>query len=226
MTSVLILQNSPIEGPGLLGKLFKDDGFDMQIIDARHGKFPSKKSSVLVVLGGPQNANDDLAYLCDEQEIIQTYMKNNTPIIGICLGSQLLARACGAKVFSGKHTEFGFYSNMVPNTIDPLMFGLSVPFEVFHWHSDTFDLPANAVRLAHSDSYENQAFRVNSAIGLQFHLELGLGMINSWLKKASKNNAISTVDIEIARKKSAIRVPKIEDNMRKFYANFKSEFSL
>lgn len=227
MTRVLVLQNSPLEGPGLLGKLLEDDGFDIHTVDARHGKFPTDRFDVLVVLGGPVSVTEDLDYLRGEQSLMRTYIERDTPIIGICLGSQLLARTCGAQVYRGDHPEIGFYGNVVPNTSDALMYGLSVPFEVFHWHSDTFDLPKGAVRLAHSDSYENQAFRIGSAVGLQFHLELGPGMLNSWLD--AKNPAIKgvpTIDIETMRRKATTRMSAVSTNMRKFYANFKTASSL
>ncbi len=227
MSVILILQNSPLEGPGLLGSLLRDDGFDLHTVDARHGKFPSEMFDGLVVLGGPQSANDDLGYLGSEQEILRRYVGADLPVIGVCLGAQLLARACGASVYRGKVPEIGLYGNIFPNPDDALMSGLSAPFEAFHWHSDTFDLPKDAVRLAYSASYENQAFRIGRAVGLQFHLEVGQGMVDSWVGAAGHEiRRKMGIDPGVISEKAGPRMPAIRANMQRFYSNLKTEFLL
>lgn len=223
MSRILVLQNSTLEGPGLLGRMLKDDGFDLHTIDARHGRIPPEEFDGLLVLGGPQSANDDLEYLQSEQDVIRQYMGRGAPVIGVCLGAQLLARACGARVYRGKTPEIGFYANLFPNPDDPLMSGLPVPFEVFHWHSDTFDLPEGAVRLAYSESYENQAFRIGSAVGLQFHLEMGPGMLGAWIDAAAPEIRKKLgLDPSSIQKKADLRMPAIHANMQTLYANLRA----
>ena len=225
MVRVLILQNSPIEGAGLLGSLLRDDGFDIHTVDARHNRFPPGRFDLLVSMGAPESANDDLEYIRSEERLMREYADAGIPILGVCFGSQLLARALGARVYRGPATEIGFYDDLVPNTSDPLMAGIDPPLEVFHWHSETFDLPEGAVRLASSSSYENQAFRAGSAVGLQFHLEVGTGMIDSWLEAGARAIAkVPEASADGIRAQAADRLPKVSAAMRAFYSNFKSEF--
>ena len=94
------------------------------------------------------------------------------------LGSQLIAKTFGAKVYKGPTKEIGFYHDLMFSNDSKLFGGFKNPFTVFHWHGDTFDLPTGATRLALSENYPNQAFQYKSAIGLQFHLEVNEQMVN------------------------------------------------
>ena len=181
MSNALLIQNTQIEGSGYLGDLLKQDGFEITSVNAKHEKIPTENYSMVVILGAPESANDDLPYLREEQKLIKTSVDNNTPVLGICLGSQLIAKTFGANVYRGPKKEIGFYNDLKINTDSKLFSGFQNPFTVFHWHGDTFDLPEGAVRLASSEYYQNQAFQFKSAIGLQFHLEVNEEMVNLWL---------------------------------------------
>ncbi len=186
MSDVLLIQNTTSEGSGYLGKLLTDDGFDITSVNAKHEKIPEKRFSLVVILGAPQSANDDLLYLREEQKLIKNYVQNDLPVLGICLGSQLIAKTFGAKVYKGPKKEIGFYHDLMISNNSKLFHGFKNPFSVFHWHGDTFDLPVGATRLVLSKNYSNQAFQYKSAIGLQFHLEVNEQMVNLWLDKPKK----------------------------------------
>ena len=227
MSDVLIVQNTTIEGSGYLGELLKDDGFSIHSVHAKHEKVPEKENSLVVILGAPESANDNLPYLQQEQKLIKKSVDNNTPVLGICLGSQLIAKTFGAKVFSGPKKEIGFFNDLVPESNSSLFSGFENPFTVFHWHGDTFDLPEGAIRLASSEIYPNQAFQFKSAVGLQFHLEVSEEMVNLWLDRTEeKLQSISYIDPQKIRYEIDENISIVKTNMRNFYNNFKSTFQL
>ena len=227
MSDVLLVQNTRIEGSGHLGQLLSDDGFDITSIQAKHEEIPEKKFSFVVILGAPESANDDLPYLLNEQKLIKNSVDNEIPVLGICLGSQLIAKTFGAKVYKGPIKEIGFYDDLKFSNNSKLFDGFTNPFSVFHWHGDTFDLPDGASRLALSKNYENQAFQYKCAIGLQFHLEVNEQMVNLWLDKSEeKLQQISYIDPQKIRLDIDDNISTVKSNMQTFYNNFKSLFSL
>jgi GMP synthase (glutamine-hydrolysing) len=229
VTNVLAIQNTRNEGIATLGDLFEEDGFTITTVLAKKEKIPSINPCVIIILGAPESANDDLFYLKEELALIQNAVKNNIPVLGICLGSQLIAKAFGAKVYQGKRKEIGFYHDIeFDNTTKSRLFqGMQSPATVFHWHGDTFDLPYNAIRLAHSRDYQNQAIKVGSAVGIQFHLEVDKPTIQLWLDKAKEElSSVPYIKPEEIIKKIPHNIDIIQNNMRIFYQNFKSEFNL
>ena len=227
--SILVIQNTKIEGIGLLGDLLKKDGFTIKTILAKYEEIPDMKPDAIIILGAPESANDDSPYLKNELELICDAVKKNIPVLGICLGSQLIAKAFGARVYRGPKKEIGFYNDVeFDNTEKSMIFsGIKSPTLVFHWHGDTFDLPENAIRLAHSKDYQNQAIKIGSAIGVQFHLEVDEPTIKLWLEKSrdelSKVSYIDPVSIENPIPQN---IGLVRNNLEIFYKNFKSEFNL
>ncbi len=229
MTDVLAIQNTKNEGISTLGKLFEEDGFGITTVLAKKEKIPPIAPRVIVILGAPESANDDLSYIKDELALIQNAVKNETPVLGICLGSQLIAKAFGAKVYQGKKKEIGFYSDIeFDNTSKSRLFkDIKSPATVFHWHGDTFDLPDNAIRLAHSKDYQNQALKVGSAVGIQFHLEVDESTIKLWLDRSRDDpNSAPYIKYEEMIREITQNISTIQNNMQIFYKNFKSEFRL
>ena len=227
MSDVLLVQNTRIEGSGYLGELLSNDGFDITSINAKHETIPDKKFSLVVVLGAPESANDNLPYLVEEQKLIKNSVNDNIPVLGICLGSQLIAKTFGAKVYKGPTKEIGFYHDLTISNNSKLFDGFKNPFSVFHWHGDTFDLPTGATRLALSENYPNQAFQYKSAIGLQFHLEVNAQMVNLWLDKTEqKLRQIPYIDPQKIRSEIDENISTVKCNMENFYNNFKSVFGL
>ena len=227
MTDVLILQNSKIEGAGVLGNLLESDGFTLRTIYAKQDKIPFDNFSLLVVLGATESANDIRSYLLKEQELIKKSVEENIPVLGICLGSQLIAKTFGAIVFSGLKKEIGFYNDIEINNTSSLFSGIQNPMTVFHWHGDTFTLPENSVRLAHSKNYENQAFQLKSAVGLQFHLEVDKATVNLWLDKSQDYiKKLSYINPDDIRQEIDEKISIVQNNLNIFYKNFKSNFKL
>ncbi len=227
MSDVLFVQNNRIEGSGYLGDILKEDGFDIHLVNGKYEKLPEKEYSLVVILGAPESANDNLPYLEEEQKLIKKSVEENIPVLGICLGSQLIAKTFGGRVYRGPKNEIGFYNDLVPEANTNLFSGFDNPFTVFHWHGDTFDLPKGATRLVHSESYTNQAFQFQSAVGLQFHLEVNHEMINLWLDKAEERlQHITDFDPETIRSDINENLSIVKTNMNNFYNNFKNLFHL
>jgi GMP synthase-like glutamine amidotransferase len=227
MSDVLVVQNTRIESSGYLGELLSSDGFDITSINAKHEIIPNKKFSLVVILGAPESANDDLPYLRAEQQLIKNSVEKNIPVLGICLGSQLIAKTFGAKIYSGPKKEIGFYNDLKISSDSTFFSGFQNPFTVFHWHGDTFDLPQGALRLASSEHYLNQAFQYKSAIGLQFHLEVNEEMVNLWLDNTKeKLQKISYINPQEIRSEINENISIVKSNMKNFYNNFKSSFDL
>lgn len=137
----------------------------------------------LVVMGGPMSANDPLPGLKGELGVIEEALKTGKPILGICLGSQLIARALGARVYRNRELEIGWAPVHLTDAgqSDPLFQGMKSPETFFHWHGDTFDLPPGAEWLAWSEKTRHQAYRYGRNVyGIQFHPEVTAAMIEEW----------------------------------------------
>ena len=183
---VLIFRHVPFEGPGYIGPILEDRGIGIDFADLYRPGEPDPDPAGyagLIVLGGPMSANDPLPYLEREQTMIARAAAAGQPLLGICLGAQLIARALGAEVRRNPQKEIGWFDIHFTTAAagDPLFAGIRGPETVFHWHGDTFGIPPGAERLAWSQACANQAFRAGSNIyGLQFHIEVTPAMIADW----------------------------------------------
>ena len=129
---------------------------------------------LLVVMGGPMSVNDEehLPWLAAEKAFVREAIAADKPVLGVCLGAQLIASVMGARVYLNGDKEIGWFPIRGEPSADDALFGFPSSVEVFHWHGETFDLPLGAVRLATSEASEIQAFQLGrSVLGLQFHLE-------------------------------------------------------
>jgi GMP synthase (glutamine-hydrolysing) len=189
MRRLLVFQHVSFEILGTLHPLLKARGFRIRY--ANFGRHPHAQPEVaryngLVVLGGPMNV-DDLErhpHLAVEVELIQQAIDQGLPVLGICLGAQLIAKALGAPVHANGGKEIGWY-DVSPTPAakdDPLFWDFGKGEKIFQWHSDIFELPAGAVQLATSQTCPHQAFRYGTNVyGLQFHLEVDERLIERWL---------------------------------------------
>lgn len=181
-----IFQHVDFEGPALIGEWARRFNHDISTTRFFAGDpLPDPGSfDLLIVLGGPMGVHDTLQYPWLEEEVVflQKLLAAQTPILGICLGAQLLAKALNGKVYRGKHPEIGWLPIELHRDNFPPELRRFLPADpvVFHWHGDTFDLPADSEALASSAATPNQAFlHGDRVIGLQFHLETTKEAINS-----------------------------------------------
>jgi GMP synthase (glutamine-hydrolysing) len=137
--------------------------------------------AALIVMGGSMAVYeaDQYPFLRDELRLIAEAIRLGCPVLGICLGSQLLACAAGGRVYRGSRTEVGWLPVRLVER-DPWLEGWPDVFEPFHWHGDTFHLPPGATLLASTEAFAHQAFRVGSGVGLQFHVEATADMVREW----------------------------------------------
>jgi GMP synthase-like glutamine amidotransferase len=163
---------------------------------------------------------EQINYLKEEEILIRDAIKKNVPLLGICLGSQLIAQAVGGTVYKGARKEIGWYDINITDIGEKDLFnGIgSKTIRVFQWHGDTYDLPRGAAVMATSKLYP-QAFRIGSAVGIQFHLEVNREMIEKWIKEYKneiKDENIQPFDI-ISDK---THEQKLFDKCKIVYKNF------
>lgn len=183
---VLAFRHVPFEGVGRIAPALAERGISLDYADLYRPAAPAPSIASydgLIFLGGPMSANHPLPFLSLECQLISQAVAARQPLLGICLGSQLIARALGAAVHPNPVKEIGWFDvRFTPDaSTDPLFSSLAAPESIFHWHSDTWELPPGATLLASSDACPNQAFRAGPLIyGLQFHLEVTPAMIADW----------------------------------------------
>jgi len=206
MKHVLAIRHVPFEDLGSFEPVFVEAGCRVKYVEAPTGNLQDldiRTPDVVVILGGPIGAyeEDRYPFLRHELSLIEQRLNTGMPLLGICLGAQLIARACGAKVYPGTVKEIGWGKVMLTDAgKESALAPLSANVPVLHWHGDTFDLPADAGRLASTDLYPNQAFSIGTyVLGLQFHLEASAAALESWLVGHAFELAHAGVDVRSLR---------------------------
>ncbi|MCS7023526.1 MAG: type 1 glutamine amidotransferase [Bryobacteraceae bacterium] len=193
--SILVCRHSASEHLGRLKPILYDFSLDYQYFDASSSpsaSFPADPADLpfegVVILGGAASANDDWAPLRWEYRLIEQALARNVPLLGICLGAQMIAKVLGAKVYRAPQAEIGWFSvEFLPPAANDRLFGTLRREMFFQWHAETFDLPGGAVHLARSSGCENQAFRFGDRTwGVQFHPEVTPAMISQWLEEDAR----------------------------------------
>lgn len=189
-----VLQHVACEDPGNLAPLLAGRGFALDIHSVHTGDpVPQKALDGLIILGGPQSVRRRNPFPTQDAEValIRKTFEEQKPILGVCLGAQLLAFAFGGEVFPGETGEeigWGEVKQTTAAREDMLFRNLPSAFEAFHWHGDTFVLPKKAIHLAETPRYTHQAFRLGeNAYGLQFHLEVTADMVREWMQAYPKS---------------------------------------
>ena len=235
---LLVLQHIAHEILGTLNPLLKRAGFRIRYINfSRH---PDAQPSLdgydgLVILGGPMSVNDSdrFPHLSMEMHLIEQAMKRNLPVLGICLGAQLIAKALGADVYPNREKEIGWY-DVAPTEEaknDPLLGALGESEKIFQWHGDTFDIPRTSRHLAFSSLCSNQAFRYGSKVyGFQFHLEVDDRMIQRWLRVEENQIEIASlggkIDPERIHGETARHIRRLHDLSDQVFGEFIKLFAI
>lgn len=206
---VAIVENTSVTHHGLVGVALHEQAALIDLWKPWTGAPlpPEPEADALVVFGGEQAATDDHThpYLADLARLMAAYTAADKPVLGICLGSQLLARAFGAENHIGTAREFGWVNVGLTEAgrNDPVLSLLPASFPVFQWHSDTFTLPPDAVHLATSATAAHQAFRIGRATyGTQFHFEASRAVVADWLRRFPE--AIGRMDPDFAPRHHAL----------------------
>ena len=200
---VLAFRHVPFEGAGRIASSLETRGIALDYADLFAPGAPPpdiRRYAGLVFLGGPMSVNDPLTFLEWEMNAIRDAIGRAQPVLGICLGSQLIAKAMGARVYRNPQKEIGWFDLSLTSQAheDPLFAGLPPVHTVFHWHGETFDLPPGAVRLASSERCRNQAFRLgHRTYGLQYHLEVTPEMIACWCAEDVNSGDVRELDAPI-----------------------------
>ena len=184
----VVFRHVPFEDLGWIAGALETAGISWQYADLyRDSTLPDcSEAAGLIFMGGPMSVNDSLPFLRREMQVIESALRAGQPVLGVCLGAQLVAKALGARVYRNPVKEIGWFPVWWKDAArgDALFAGLEAAETVFHWHGETFDLPRGAEWLAASERCAHQAFRYGSAAwGLQFHLEGTPEMVAGWCQE-------------------------------------------
>ncbi len=236
MKKLVVCQHVPYEILGTFHPLLKREGFRIRYVN--FGRHPDAQPSLrrvdgLIVLGGSMSVNqmDEYPHLATEVKLIQQALEKDIPILGICLGSQLIAKALGAEVFPNPEKEIGWYDVSVTQAgkVDPLFSCFQETEKLFQWHGDTFTLPAGAELLATSKLCANQAYRYRDNVyGLQFHLEVDKPLVERWLVVPENQNDLAEVkgkiDPQVIQQETDTHIHALEQLSERTFGAFTKLF--
>jgi GMP synthase-like glutamine amidotransferase len=209
---VLILRFYETEGPGYLAEFLRQNAIKYQLIKVdQMENIPRSISEYagLVLMGGPMSVNDDLLWITAVVKLIQEALRSNIPVLGHCLGGQLISKALGAPVKKNSCKEIGWFEVQTLNQtsqqieVSKKWFGDLSKFEVFHWHEETFELPENAIHLLTNKNCRHQAYSYfEKHMAFQCHIEMTPSMVESWIKAGE-------AEMENEKNKEAIQSPVV-----------------
>ena len=238
MKRLLVFQHVAHEILGTLDPLLKRAGFRIRYIN--FSRQPDAQPSLegydgLIILGGPMSVNDSdrLPHLTREMHVIEQAMKRGLPVLGICLGAQLIAKALGAAVYPNQEKEIGWY-DVAPTKAakdDPLLGKWLRSEKIFQWHGDTFEIPRTSRHLAFSSLCSNQAFRYGSNVyGFQFHLEVEERMIQRWLGVKENQIEIASlgekINAERIHAETALHIRRLHELSDQVFSEFIKLFQI
>ncbi len=225
MQPILIFRHAPHEGPGYLADYLDRRGLPHRLICVDQGDpVPTSLDGIpgLVFMGGPMSVNDPLSWIPEALNLIRQAVATDLPVLGHCLGGQLISKALGGVISKNPVKEIGWLPVQAvdnPAARDWLN-GLPHEFEVYHWHGETFSIPPGATRILGSRDCANQAFVLGKTLGFQCHIEMTADMVREWARVGSdeitpvcatvQNGATMTADLDT-------RVPQLQKIADKFY---------
>ncbi len=214
---ILALQHVPNEPMGIIEDILMEKRIDYEYAKVYEDNQLEKSDFThLIIMGGPMGAYQEKEYpfLREEKGLIKRAVKNGYPVLGICLGAQLIASALNADVYPYKQ-EIGWFK--VSKTSDVLFRDLPQNMMAFQLHNDTFDLPSGSSLLYTSEEVKNQAFILRSAVGLQFHLEVTPELIKSWMRQ---EQSISKGKRSSIMSETSRHIKETNSNCRKLFDSF------
>lgn len=185
--TIVISRHVPGEGPGYLAEFFDRRHIPYRVVKIDAGEaLPERLDDVsgLVFMGGPMSVNDPLPWIPRAVTLIQRALDAGKPVLGHCLGGQLISKALGGTVRPHSVREIGWFPVTASKGIaaERWLGDLGPRFEVFHWHGETFSIPAGAAHILSSDACPNQAFVIGNTLALQCHVEMTAGMVRRWME--------------------------------------------
>jgi GMP synthase-like glutamine amidotransferase len=212
MMRAICLQHVPFEGPGAFAASLKQRGIELQQVLVPREGLPDDRGDLLIVMGGPMSVNDPDPWIAEETAFIQRAMQAGIPTLGICLGSQFMAKALGGAVKPGRGIEIGMTAIQVTEEgrKDRVFGALPSSLEVFQWHGEGYDCPPGAVTLASSDLFPVQAFRYGDrAYGLLFHLEMDQPGLEALCRECAEDMARAHQTIDHLRGRAISALPQL-----------------
>lgn len=219
MKPVAIFRHFPVEGPGYFATFLDFHSIPWQLVKIDSGEaIPSSTDqfSGLVFMGGPMSVNDDLPWIRPALALIGQAVAKSIPVLGHCLGGQLMSKALGGVVGRSPVKEIGWGEvSVADNPIAREWFGEVSRFEAFHWHGEMFTLPKGSTLLLSSPDCQNQAFALDRHLALQCHVEMTEEMIKTWCKtgagEIAANIGPSVQSVEAIQTNLAERVPALNE---------------
>jgi len=223
---VLAIYNALCENLGTLEELFVNDKYTIEKVYAVAEELPVNidKYSGIIILGGPMSVYDNLQYIQKEIELIKKAIEKDILIIGICLGSQIIAKSIGGNVFNGDFKEIGWKKISITEEGSREIFkGIEKEnIDVFQWHGDTFTLPSSATILSKSEQYI-QAFKIKKAIGIQFHCEVNEQMIEEFVNEYKEELANENIHPNSLLVHDTRKIKDLRNICLQLYHNIKTE---
>jgi GMP synthase-like glutamine amidotransferase len=186
MKPVAILRHAPSEGPGYFASYLERRAIPWTLVALDEGRAVPRRArafSGLVLMGGPMSVNDDLPWIAPVLRLIADAVRQDVPLLGHCLGGQLMARAFGGAVGAAPVTEIGWGEvAVVDNAVARDWLGPVRAFESFHWHGETFTIPPGGTRVLENANCANQGFALGRHFGMQCHVEMTEEMVRDWLR--------------------------------------------
>jgi len=233
MKPIAIFRLYKIEGPGYFATFLDSHSIPWKLIKIDDGEnFPRSPEhfSGLVFMGGAMSANDNLPWISGALALIRQAVRYNIPVLGHCLGGQLMSKALGGQVSRSTIKEIGWGKVVVAdNPIASKWFGNLYDFESFHWHGEFFTLPDGATRLLSSKFCENQAFAIGAHLGMQCHLEMTEKMVKTWYEagvgEIAGSSGPAVQSLEAVQKNLANRISALNRVARHLYSKWISQVS-
>jgi len=201
MSEVLIFRHADGEGPGYFAEFLDRHGIPHRLIRVdRNDPVPESIDDALgvVLMGGPMSVNDPLPWIPRTLHLIRQAVDDDRPVLGHCLGGQLMSKALGGRVGANPVSEIGWLpvARVDNSAAGAWLDGLAPEFEVFHWHGETFSIPAGAAHILSSPDCPNQAFVIGNSLGMQCHVEMTARMVHRWASDGRKAIAAPTPTVQ------------------------------